>query len=234
MSRINQIYLKFFLLLVYLQTTESRAGGGGGDDSSSDYFSDDSSSYDSNDDDAMIEIYTFIGGIFIFIILDCTTNYFIYQKIDKKHKKMTKRLKNASDFIWDENEIIWNIKQSFIALQEAWSDQDLDFIERRLTKKLFIKWRNLLMEMRKKKEKNLVSDIVVNKIRFVKIEEKKKRFTVFIDAKVKDVTVNIHSGKVLKDQSGNFREFWTYVWGADAWLLREINQFSENKKFISE
>ncbi|CAG9313540.1 unnamed protein product [Blepharisma stoltei] len=237
MFRINQICLKFFLLLVYFQTAESRAGGG--DDSSSDYSSDDSSSYDSSDSSdskgewTTTDSYFFLGCTFIFIILIATASIFsIDRKVDKKHKQISKKLKNAGDFIWDENLIISSVKESFIALQKAWSKQDLDFIERKLTKKLFIKWRNLLMEMRNRDERNVVSDIVVNKIKFVKLQENEKRFTVFIDAKVKDVTVNIHSGKVLKDQTGNFREFWTYVWGVDSWLLRKINQESENTKFL--
>mmetsp|Transcript_410 Transcript_410/g.433 ORF Transcript_410/g.433 Transcript_410/m.433 type:complete len:87 (+) Transcript_410:434-694(+) len=86
--------------------------------------------------------------------------------------------------------------------------------------------------MKYRNERNLVSEIVINKIKFVKLEVAKMKFTVFIDANVKDVTVNIQSGKILKDQSGNFREFWTYVWGVDEWLLMEINQERESKKFL--
>ncbi|CAG9326810.1 unnamed protein product [Blepharisma stoltei] len=244
----GQIYvIVILILLIFLQTAESRAGGGGGSSGGSSRSSSRrsrsySSSYHSsnnnndNSDEASTLDYCITIGTFLLFAIFAILGYFfsIDKKVEKKHNEITKQLYDESikESIWDEKDLILNVNQSFIDLQKAWSEQDLNFIEGKLCHNLFIKWRDILNDMRYRNESNVVSNVVVNKIRFVKLDKSEKIFTVFIDAKVKDVTVNLSSGKILKDQSGRFREFWTYIWNIDGWLLMEISQENESSKFL--
>lgn len=158
----------------------------------------------------------------------------VSKKAAKRHKLIIEELKEQAkeDELWNETNLVAKVTEIFIDLQKAWSEQNLNFIETKITPNLYKSWKKTIEEMNERNESNVVSNITVQNISFVETNLAWKKFTVYIVADVKDVTIDLATGSKIKDQSGKFSEFWSFVWQKDQWILNEIDQEINSKKFI--
>ncbi|MBI3555173.1 MAG: TIM44-like domain-containing protein, partial [Deltaproteobacteria bacterium] len=128
------------------------------------------------------------------------------------------------------------IRKSFVQLQEAWSNQDVHLLQTLLYPTLFTDWFKQIDDMIAKGERNQVRNVIIRDLAIVDVQNYQNNdqdcFTVCVDASASDLTFN-SVGEIVKDQTGAFREFWTYQWCDGAWRLIAVSQKDKWQLFVN-
>lgn len=136
---------------------------------------------------------------------------------------------------WAASALISHAHDEFMTLQHLWSEEDIEAMRPHLHPDLFLQWEAELANNRKKGKYNKISNVWVNKVRIVDVQnykdDERDEFTVAIDATGNDQ--NFIHGKLKEQTNGSFREFWTFEWENGAWVLRNITQQGGWKRFVN-
>jgi len=215
-----------------LPVVEARAGGGGSYSSSgsSSSWSSSTSSKSTHSSDSDLNG---LGLFMVFALLAVTYNIVIGSRKQKNIKSrvefVSKQLKNVNNSFWEEENLRQTAKLKFMELQVAWSEKNLSYLRNKLEPKLFGEWKQKLETLDEENKYNKMSDLEVNNVAVVDFSSTEPEFTVCIDASALDQIIS--NGKVVGDQSGPFREFWSFVWKEDDWLLSKVYQENETIKY---
>lgn len=184
------------------------------------------------------------GGILSLILAPFFMIYawHVNKKINEKKAKVDGALSKMAekDPVWDESDLESYARTAFMAIEQAWCDQDLEKLKKFLDLDLYQQWVVQLDTMRKKGWKNVMDELTLENVRIVGVVNKpgteEDTFTACIDASAADYTVD-GSGKVVDSNTSHnisrwtsrpsnqsFREFWTFRRNGDRWNLNRIDQ----------
>jgi len=216
-----------------LPVVEARAGGGGSYSSSGSSRSWSSSTSSGPTHSSDSDVYGGLGLFVVFALLAVTCNIIIGSRKQKNTKSriefVSKQLKNVNNSFWEEETLKETAKLKFVELQVAWSEKNLSYLRSKLEPKLFGEWKQKLETLDKENKYNKMSDLEVKNVAVVDFSSTEPEFTVCIDASALDQIIS--NGEVVGDQSGPFREFWSFVWKEDDWLLSKVYQENETIKY---
>mmetsp|Transcript_14370 Transcript_14370/g.20990 ORF Transcript_14370/g.20990 Transcript_14370/m.20990 type:complete len:247 (-) Transcript_14370:2270-3010(-) len=237
---------KLLLVVLGLLEAEARAGGGGSGGSSGGGTSGGSRSSTTSGGSLSGTGLAIFLGIFGGIIVAVGT--FVYcnlyykprkhrQKVFKLKEHAKEKLEKLKGDFWDENSLKETASSYFHELQTAWSENDLDLIGQKLTQQLYYQWKVQLDKMESFGEANSVSDLHIKELSIVKVKDASRDiddtgfsesyFVTLINAYATDLILAKNTGRVKKDQSGFFEEFWKFIWTGDKWLLSKIYQYGD-------
>jgi hypothetical protein len=192
------------------------------------------------------------GGILYLILMPFLIVYawYINRRINKK-KQETERLLNTlsqNDPAWNEADLEAHVRQTFLQIEKAWSEQDLARLQSLLHPQLFSEWKAQIELMQSNGERNIMEDLVIEDVRLVEAQnyrdKEKDIFAACIDAAATDYTIG-KNGEIVSSNTGSrrkqankeksqeiFREFWTYERHEEKWLLLRIDQSNDWKKSV--
>jgi predicted lipid-binding transport protein (Tim44 family) len=195
------------------------------------------------------------GGILYIILMPFLIIYawYVNRKIDAKDETARKMMAaiERRHGTWASTKLAAFVRKDFFAIQNAWCDQDLKFLERRLGDTLYGQWKRDLKNLADKGQRNVMEGLTLDKIRFVEVrnykDDRKDSFTVCLDATATDYTVD-RSGRLTdsnattlwgraatEKKQRSFREFWTYTrLDRDDWRLDLIEQEKAWRHLVDE
>jgi predicted lipid-binding transport protein (Tim44 family) len=218
---------------------------GGGSRSSSSSRSSSGSGGGSNDPGAVFVIFFLV--IFIIVVVHILRSKkgsksenldFVYDRrqVARKAEKTEKLLAFISqqDQALSPQALRTLAQSTFLKLQECWQARDYTPVKALLMPALFAQQQGQVLGMVRNHEINRLEDLKVEKVDLVHVRytEKKdqREFTALITASARDTYVDDRTGKFLRgdEKPTRFQEFWTFHFGNDQWLLREIEQAGES------
>jgi predicted RNA-binding Zn-ribbon protein involved in translation (DUF1610 family) len=121
-----------------------------------------------------------------------------------------------SDSMFDRDRFKDFARQTFLTLQQAWTEMKWEKARALETDYLFNQHQYWINSYRLVGARNVLDDVEVTDIQFSKVSIDKyyEGITVRIFARMKDYTVSADSGEVLSgfsDQARSFSEYWTFV-----------------------
>lgn len=156
---------------------------------------------------------------------------FSMTKIIKKRIESKKALDEASayDLFWVEDELIEKVKDSYFAIQNAWTHQDLTTLSYYLTQDLYEKWKSKITFQQLRNEKNVLENIQLLNKSIIEVHDDldntKDYFWVMIKGKMKDSIEQ--NGEVISVDYESFKEYWKFVRYGNRILLDEVLQEDE-------
>ncbi len=138
-------------------------------------------------------------------------------------------IKLAKDHIWDIDNLNQCTEKAFYAMQDAWSERNLDKVSSIITYNLYQTYHNQLEEMKEKKEKNMLDDITLNSIQIISCkdytDDSKDSFTAYITGSMADYTIQENTGKIITNENREVKKFkdcYIFTRDGNTWLLNEI------------
>ncbi|MGI8750485.1 MAG: Tim44 domain-containing protein, partial [Thermoleophilaceae bacterium] len=127
----------------------------------------------------------------------------------------------------------------FVAIQRAWSENDVGTLRRWVGPELMVEWDTRLADFRRKGWRNLVDVLDGPEVRYVGVtnraEDAEDRAVVALTARLRDVVVDSH-GDVLPSEDGEvarISEYWTLGKRAGEWAVVSIEQDREGAHHLS-
>lgn len=127
----------------------------------------------------------------------------------------------------------------FVAIQRAWSDNDVTTLRRLVGPELMVEWEHRLGDFHRKGWRNLVDVLDGPEVRYMGVtnraEDAEDRAVVQLTARLRDVVVDRH-GNVLPNEEGEVSrvsEYWTLGKRAGNWAVVSIEQEREGAHHLS-
>lgn len=131
----------------------------------------------------------------------------------------------SRDAEWNETKIKDYVRSTFIKIQNAWANNDLEYLRNALTRNLYNDWKNTIDYNRLHSIKNKIESIDVKDIEFICVVDKKDnskdKFIVEIQANMIDKSTFAANG-ITKDNSGRLSEYWTFNRFGNEWKLGDV------------
>lgn len=225
-------YLIFFTTILCITLTMSpifaRAGGGGsgGGGSSGGSHSSHSTNNSSSPRSgirsvAILGACILITGAFMYAI----KKYDVIVLARKNKKKLEQSA--TKDPVWQEENIIHHIEEIYYAVQTAWSNKDLETLEKYLTPSLFESWKLKLEWDEYRYQQNILENIRLLDQKIIYVNDDKDDsndyFIVYIQGKIKDYMIDTIDHNVIQENDSQFVEYWRF--------LRIDNSFSLDAVF---
>lgn len=128
----------------------------------------------------------------------------------------------------------------FVAIQRAWSADDVVALRRLVGPELMVEWEARLGDFRRKGWRNEVDVLEGPRVRYVGVTNRagddEDRVVVGLTAKLRDVVVD-RRGRVLPSDEGEvarISEYWTLGKRAGGWVVVSIEQEREGAHHLSE
>lgn len=228
--------LMIMILIVFLiniNPVYARAGGGSssgsGDSSSSSYYDDNTSSNHNSPYstvESCLSVVVILGGMFIIRI------YARRYKAIKMHRDAKIQLEKLddSDSFWDEKRIKKEVADCYYAIQEAWSNQDIEALQDYLSPDLLEVWQTKLNWYEFEGKRNILKKIRLLKHDVVAIyddeDNDKDFFWVYIEGMMDDRMVN-DKNRVLEKNKNIFVEYWKFIRVGEEIYLDKVLQEDE-------
>lgn len=127
----------------------------------------------------------------------------------------------------------------FTAIQQAWSDDDVDRLRRLVGPELMVEWEARLADFRRRGWRNRVDVLGGPTVRYVRVVNRagdaEDRAVVRLDARLRDVVVD-ERGRVIPSDDGEIArisEYWTLGKQAGEWVVVSIEQEAEGAHHLS-
>ena len=137
------------------------------------------------------------------------------------------------DNAWKYKDIISTVNDSFIAIQNAWSNMDMSSASQYMSTDLYDKFQVKLNWMAYRNEKNILKNIQLLQALPVAVHDDSDNardyIWFYIKGKMTDYTIDTTTQRKI---SGNtspaaFVEYWQFTRNEDTWVLNEILQKDE-------
>jgi hypothetical protein len=146
----------------------------------------------------------------------------------------------TEDPLFDSELVTERAAALFVAIQRAWSDNDVDVLRRWVGPELMVEWEARLADFRRKGWRNLVEVLDGPEVEYVGVTNRagddEDRAVVRLTARLRDVVVDGHAN-VLPSEDGEvarISEFWTLGKHAGEWVVVSIEQAREGAHQLSE
>lgn len=141
---------------------------------------------------------------------------------------------------WNEKTMKDVATSTFLKLQECWEKRDYTEMQPLMMPELYEDHVAQLESMKTRHEINKLEKLKLLDMQVVLVKKyentKKDEFTVWLQAKARDVIIDDRTGKKIRgDESiGQFEEFWSFKSNGKNWLLEEITQPEEGGGILKE
>ncbi len=154
---------------------------------------------------------------------DKTKIYYQSNVIKKARKKQTKQQQEqiinqlkTTDPNFDQQELFERLKKAFVAIQDAWSNQNLSKVQQFISDGVFERFSLQFKEQKEENYQNIIKNVSVNSVSLEQIESDKvfDTITVRFDASAIDFYKNIKTGEIIDgepDFAEPFTEYWTFL-----------------------
>ena len=216
------------ILCFSISPVYARAGGGGGGSSGGGGGgSSGSSSHGSPPVRRTTSPRDYVSGI---ITVSCVSYGFSYMekyrrryKAISMHKDMKKGLKEKNNAFFEEMKMNREVTHYYYAIQNAWSDKDMDTLKQCLSPSLYDQWKTKLNWWEYEGIRNELSDIRLLKTMVVEVGD--DYFWSYIEGKMRDRMIK--GNEVTQDNKEIFIEYWRFIVEEDRIYLDEIRQENE-------
>ena len=176
----------------------------------------------------------------------------IYAIYEIRRRKMIKKAKKdlekalSWDSSWNLKELEKTTKKIFIKYQEAWSNKDLDYVRKYMTKSYYEKAQKKLNKILNWK-KNILENIHINQLNLMSVRDFPGKdwdmFAMEVDANMIDYTIDKKTGEFIestltkrnnewqkdygrraKKEWEDFKEYYIFIRYNWKWLLNNIKQ----------
>ena len=139
------------------------------------------------------------------------------------HKDMKKELKEKNNAFFEEMKMNREVTHYYYAIQNAWSDKDMDTLKQCLSPSLYDQWKTKLNWWEYEGIRNELSDIRLLKTMVVEVGD--DYFWSYIEGKMRDRMIK--GNEVTQDNKEIFIEYWRFIVEEDRIYLDEIRQENE-------
>lgn len=143
--------------------------------------------------------------------------------------KIITRASNKDSF-WDAAQLEKHAKSTFHKMQYAWMKRNMAEVKSKVTEDLYANYMTLLSEMKKRREKNMLSHIKIHTIQIIGCEDfkddSKDRYVAYIKGSMLDYTINERSNEIIQNPDrviATFSDTYHFVRSSNIWLLEKIN-----------
>ncbi len=143
------------------------------------------------------------------------------------------------DALFEPDAVIERARVLFVAIQSAWSADDVAGLRRLVGPELMVEWETRLEDFRRKGWRNRVDVLDGPDVRYVGVTnragEDEDRVVVTLSARLRDVVVD-RRGDVLPSDEGEvarISEFWTLGKRGEQWVVVAIEQEREGAHHLS-
>ena len=210
--------LSFFLFLIcFAATAFARAGsGGGGGGGGGGYYGGGGSGGGSGIFDIIIAVVLISWG------------YYYYRRIGNivKAKEI---MASSKDERWRNEYLCEHTRKMFFAIQDAWMQRSLEAVSNRVTYYFYVKHNPILEEMIANDEQNILENIDIKSIEIIGchdyLDDDLDVFTAQITGKLLDYTINVTSGKVVRNTwklEEKFCDLFIFTRSEGEWVLNDI------------
>lgn len=151
--------------------------------------------------------------------------------VARQVKQSRKKIQEAEKFdaIWNEEKLIAHTQETFMKVQDAWSQRDLNTIREHVTTHLVSRFQPLLNVYKRKRIVNIMTNINIQKISIVKIHDSENddedMFKAYIKGSMCDFLAPETSftsviGK--GDDAEDFKDIYVFVRSGNSWKLDNI------------
>jgi predicted lipid-binding transport protein (Tim44 family) len=144
------------------------------------------------------------------------------------------------DPLFDADLVTQHAGALFVAIQRAWSQNDVDTLRRLVGDELMVEWEARLADFRRKGWRNVVDVLEGPDVRYVGVANRAgdadDRAVVRLTARLRDVVVD-GNGDVIPNEEGEVArvsEYWTLSKRAGDWIVVSIEQEKEGAHQLSE
>ena len=171
------------------------------------------------------------GGVFTYALIGIGLLSFGYRSYRRgENKKKAREIINASkEAHWQYDYLCEHARKMFLAIQDAWMERSLTAVSKEVTYNFYVKHNYLLEEMIANDEKNVMEKIAIKSIEIIGcqdyLDDDLDTFTALIEGRLLDYTINVTSGKVVKNTwklDESFRDLFVFTRNEGEWLLNDI------------
>ncbi len=250
MKRIISLAIVFLILFSFLSVTVCacindnpmntstivlRAGGGGGGGGSGGGGSGGSGSSHNPGASGPASLLESILHSILAPLVFFSSSILFYIKLSKRSRRAKKLMKQMmqTDNTWKFKDISSTVKDSFFAIQTAWSNLDMTPASQYMSEDLFDSFQIKLKWMVYRKEKNILKDIRLIKALPVAVyddpDNSRDYVWFYIKGKMVDYTINTETQiKISGNTSAaTFIEYWQFTRKDNTWVLNKILQKNE-------
>lgn len=161
-------------------------------------------------------------------------------QVDEALERLVER-----DPIWDKMALAQFVEHLFLRFQEAWTENDREFLALLMNTELYERWEELLDRMEREDQRNRIEEARIVELQFIDLydhtDDSLDSFTAKIVARVVDYTVN-QKGSIVKpqwrtDQEANYEkkstivvEHWSFIRRGITWILKDVTY--SDKQFL--
>jgi hypothetical protein len=214
--------LSFFLVLIcFAATAFARAGSGGGGGGGGGYGG--GGYYGSGGSGGG-------GGTFYIVmaVMLIIYGYYYYRRIDNR-QKAKEIMASSKDEHWRNEYLCEHTRKMFFAIQDAWMQRSLEAVSNQVTYYFYVKHNPILQEMIDNDEQNILENIDIKTIEIIGchdyLDDDLDVFTAQITGKLLDYTINVTSGKVVKNTwkvEEKFCDLFIFTRSEGEWVLNDI------------
>ncbi|WP_294581744.1 Tim44-like domain-containing protein [uncultured Thomasclavelia sp.] len=208
------------------------SGGSGGSGSSSSRHIHGSGEYNRN---PIVRVASYLG---FGSILVATGGLVVYKRRKyamNLHRDAKEQLDilDDQDIFWNERDIKKKVEHCYYVIQEAWSKQDLDTLNKYLTPSLYEAWIIKLNWQKYKGQRNVLKSIKLLKHDVVSLYDSENDdedyFWVYIEGKMDDRMID-DQNQIIESNNDTFVEYWKFLRDGEEIKLDMILQQDEFEK----
>jgi predicted lipid-binding transport protein (Tim44 family) len=143
------------------------------------------------------------------------------------------------DPLFDVSVVVDRAAALFVAIQRAWSADDVQALRRLVGPDLMVEWEARLADFRRKGWRNRVDVLAGPDVRYVgvtnRVADSEDRVVVRLTARLRDVVVDRYGDVIPSDEGevAGVSEFWTLGKRAGEWVLVSVEQEREGAHHLS-
>ena len=217
--------------IITLRAGGGGSGGGGGG----------SSSGGSSNNSGTGRQPTLFESIIQFIMMPFvlfSSSIIFYIKLTKRSRKSKKLMKQMmqSDNAWKYKNISSTVKDSFIAIQTAWSDMDMSPALQYMSDELYDSFQTKLNWMAYRNQKNVLNNIQLFKALPVAVhddcDDSRDYIWFYIKGKMVDYIIDTNTQLKISGNTSatTFVEYWQFTRKENNWVLNKFLQKNESEQ----
>ena len=151
------------------------------------------------------------------------------------HREVSETLDilDDQDIFWNEKRIKQQVEKCYYAIQEAWSNQNLEVLKQYLSPSLYESWQIKLNWQQFQGQRNVLSNIKLLKHDVVNLydstDNNEDYFWVYIEGKMNDKMLD-QENQIIESNNDVFVEYWKFIRNENNIYLDQILQQDEFEK----
>lgn len=171
--------------------------------------------------------------IFIFLlpfilIYAAIRSFYLSNRKNKANRLIEKLAQN--DGAWAQRDMTAKAEETFLIVQKAWVERNLDIAKDHITPRLYTKYKFQTDDMTARGVKNILQDIKVEKIDIFSVgdykDDARDTFSARISGTMLDYEVDEATGAVIKgdrDKTHYFEDIWVFIRQQNAWVADDVD-----------